>query len=111
MRRSLQVLLLAVALLLPMTAAATAGPPPLGLYECTLSGVGLFGDVKIKKDNKYERFGKTGKFASKGRKINFFSGPFKGFKGYWEKNDTRPVSYELNLRNPIDGFEDTYCTK
>jgi hypothetical protein len=113
MRRSAQVLLLAVALLLPMTSAATAGPPPLGLYECTISGVGLFGDVKIKKDNKYERFGKKGKFTSNGRKIKFTTGPFKGFKGKWEKSDTTPVIYEIELENPVsdEGFTSIYCTK
>ena len=112
MRRSLPVVVLAVAVLLPIAAPATAGPPPRGLYECTISGVGLFGDVKIKKDNKYERFGKTGKFTSKGRKIKFITGPFKGFKGKWEKSDTSPVIYEIELENPVDeGFTSIYCTK
>ena len=110
MRRSLPVVVLAVAaVLLPNAAPAAAGPPPNGLYECTLSGVGYFDDLKIKRNGKYERFGKTGKFTTKGRKMTFVTGPFAGFKGEWEK--TNPPGYEIELRNPIDGFEDIYCTK
>jgi hypothetical protein len=112
MRRPLQILLLAVALLLPMTAAATAGPPPKGLYECTIGGL-YFDEVKIKADNKYERFDKIGKFASKGRKINFTSGPFKGFKGKWYMaDDGGGVKVpEIALKNPLDEFESIYCDK
>ncbi len=109
MRRPVQILLLTVAVALPFFGAtATAGPPPRGLYECTISGT-YFDDVTIKADGKYERFGKTGKFTTKGRKIAFTSGPFKNFKGEWEK--TNPPGYEIELRNPIDDYEDIYCTK
>jgi hypothetical protein len=112
MRRSLQVVLLAVALLLPTTAVAAAGPPPRGLYECTIGGL-YFDEVKIKQDNQYERFGKTGKFAGKGRKINFTSGPFKGFKGRWYMADDGGgvQTPEIALKNPLNDFEDIYCSK
>jgi hypothetical protein len=112
MRRALPVMLLAVALPLSFAAVAAAGPPPGGLYECTISG-NYFDDVKIKQDNKYERFGKTGKFAGKGRNINFTSGPFKGFKGRWYMADDGGgvKTPEIALKNPLDDFEDIYCSK
>ena len=68
-------------MLLFAVAQSTAGPPPQGLYECTISEVGLFGDIKVKQNNMYERFGKTGKFTSKGRKLNFTSRTAQGIQG------------------------------
>lgn len=110
--------------LLGLAAFATAGPtvalaksPPRGVYECTIGGI--YADtVKITGKSTYKRFGKSGKYSAgkkkrtfhnayKGYAIKFKTGPFKGFKGNWHKSGTG--INEIALKNPIDGFEDTYC--
>jgi hypothetical protein len=109
MRRPLLLLAIAALALLAVAAPASAGPPPRGLYECTIDGI-LFGDLTIKKDNKYLRNGVTGKFSSKGRNLSFNSGGFKGFKGRWYMaTGSGPDTPEIALRNPIDDFESIYC--
>lgn len=111
MRRLVPVLALACAAVLAFSATASAGPPPRGLYECTISG-SYFGDLKILKDGKYERNDEVGKFSFKGRKLNFKTGGFKGFKGRWYMTTgSGPSTPEIALRNPEDDFEDIYCGK
>ncbi|MBK5218237.1 MAG: hypothetical protein JJE35_00370 [Thermoleophilia bacterium] len=111
MRRTALVLVLAVAAMLGLVAPASAGAPPRGLYECTISGA-FFGDLKILKDGKYERNDEIGKFTFKGRKLSFNTGGFKGFKGRWYMaTGSGPDTPEIALRNPLDDFEDIYCGK
>jgi hypothetical protein len=111
MRRSLLVLALTAFAALAVAAPAAAGPPPRGLYECTIDGI-LFGDVTIKKDNKYLRNGVVGKFSVKGRKLSFNTGGFKGIKGRWYMaTGSGPDVPQLALRNPLDDFESIYCGK
>lgn len=114
---------LSVLIALLAVAQATAKSPPKGVYECTIGGI--YADtVKIVSATKYKRFGKTGKFkAGKklknvgnppftyfGYSIKFKTGPFKGFKGNWRRDTSSgAVVNEIALRNPLDGFEDTYC--
>ena len=98
---------------------ALAKSPPKGKYECTIGG--YYADtIKIKSAKTYKRFGKSGKYAAGGKKksfpqgykgytIKFKTGPFKGFKGNWH-NATQPGTQEIALRNPLNGFEDTYCS-
>ena len=99
-------------------APAIAKSPPKGTYECTIGGI--YADtVKITGKTSYKRFDKNGKYkagdkkksfwdgAYKGYKIKFKTGPFKGFKGNWHKSGTG--INEIALKNPISGFEDTYC--
>lgn len=101
-------------------APAIAKSPPGGTYECTIGGI--YADtVTIKSATKYKRFGKTGTYVAgsskktfgnppytyKGYTIKFKTGPFKGFKGNWHKSGTG--INEIALKNPRDGFEDTYC--
>jgi hypothetical protein len=101
--------LLAIVAMLAIAAPASAGAPPRGLYECTISGT-YFGDLTIKKDNKYVRNGVTGKFTFKGRNLSFPSGGFKGFTGRWYMTTgSGPSTPEIALRNPQDDFEDIYC--
>lgn len=111
--------LIGLFLALIVIAPATAKAPPRHKYECTIGGI--YADtVTIKSATKYKRFGKTGKYVAgkkkksfgrppydyKGFAIKFKTGPFKGFKGNWHKSSG---GYEIALRNPINGFEDTYC--
>lgn len=105
---------------LVVVAPVTAKPPPRHKYECTIGGI-YAGTIKIKSATTYKRSGKTGKFVVgkkkrtfgdppygyKGFAIKFKTGPFKGFKGNWHRSKTG--TNELALRNPINGFEDTYC--
>lgn len=99
-------------------APAVAKPPPKGKYSCTIGG--YYADkVIIKSATRYKRFGKTGKYVAgekkrsfgsyrpyKGYAITFKTGPFKGFKGNWHKS---AYGNEIALKNPSDGYEDTYC--
>jgi len=105
-------IVLACIALLAFVAPASAGPPPAGLYECTISGT-YFDNLKIKRDGKYERFGKTGKFTNpKARVLKFTTGPLKGFSGRWYvATSSSGKTPEIALRNPLDDFEDIYCGK
>ena len=99
-------------------APALAKSPPKGTYECTIGGI--YADtVKITGKTTYKRFGDKGKYkagdkkksfhdgAYNGYTIKFKTGPFEGFKGNWHKGDTG--INEIALKNPISGYEDTYC--
>ena len=111
------VVLSVVALILTGPPAALAKSPPKGVYECTIGGI--YADtVKISGKTTYKRFGKSGKYkagnkkktfydAYKGYTIKFKTGPFEGFKGNWHKSGTG--INEIALKNPLSGFEDTYC--
>lgn len=99
-----------------LAAGAEAKSPPTGKYECTIGG--LYADtVTIKSATKYKRFGEKGKYKAgdekktydgyKGYPIKFKTGPFEGFKGNWHKGNDG--TNEIALKNPISGFEDTYC--
>ena len=106
----------ALAVAVVAIAPALAKSPPKHTYECTIGG--YYADtVTIKSSSKYERFGKTGKYKAGSKKkqydgysgypIKFKTGPFKGFKGNWHKGDDG--TNELALKNPLSGYEDTYC--
>lgn len=112
MSRPVLCLALACLALLALAAPAAAAPPPAGAYECTISGE-YFGDLKIKRDGNYERYGKSGRFTNpKGKLVRFTTGIFKGFNGRWYMTTgTGPRRPEIALRNPIDGFTDVYCSK
>ncbi len=105
---------------LVVIAPATAKAPPKHRYECTIGGI-YAGTVTIKSATTYKRFGKTGKYVAgkkkrtygrapyqyKGYAIKFRTGPFRGFKGQWHRSNGG--INEIALRNPLNGFEDTYC--
>ncbi len=112
-------LLIALLTALVMIAPAAAKAPPKQKYECLIGGI--YADtVTIKNASTYKRFGKTGKYVAgkkkrtfgnppyqyKGYSIKFKTGPFKGFKGNWHKS---AAGVEIALKNPIDGYYDTYC--
>jgi hypothetical protein len=113
-------LLAAVVCALVVAPAATAKSPPPGKYECTLSGVGSFGKLKIVDKKSYVRNGKKGKYKAGDKKIDFpdgftgwklkfTSGSFDGYKGRWYTADSGV--HEIALENPADdeGFESIYC--
>jgi hypothetical protein len=116
MRRRVGAVMVA-AVCLGMAAPAAAKSPPKGKYGCTNEGI-YFDEVKITGKNTYKRFGKQGKYKAGAEKINFDdgfvgykikfkTGAFKGYEGRWYKADSGTA--EIALKNPIDGFEDTYC--
>ena len=113
-------LILTLALTLTLAGPGVAKSPPSGKYECTLSGVGSFGKLKIVDKKRYTRNGKNGKYKAGDRKIDFddgfsgwklkfTSGSFDGYKGRWYKTDGGLS--EIALQNPADdeGFESIYC--
>ncbi len=112
MSRLVPLLIAAALALLVWAVPASAGPPPAGKYECTISGE-YFGELKIKQGGKYERNGISGKFTNpKGRVLKFTSGSFKGFNGRWQMaNEGGGKVPEIAVRNPHDDFEDIYCSK
>ena len=110
----------ALACVLVAAPLSAAKSPPSGKYECTLSGVGSFGKLKIVDKNSYVRNGREGKYKAGDRKINFddgfvgwklryTSGSFDGYKGRWYTADSGV--HEIALENPADdeGFESIYC--
>ena len=119
MRKTLTTAMAIAAGSVALTAAAPAiaKSPPQGKYGCTTGGY-LFGDLKIIDKDTYKRNGKKGKYRAGDRKIHFDdgfvgykikfrTGSFKDYRGRWYKADSGTA--EIALKNPNDGFEDTYC--
>lgn len=78
-------------------AAAEAKAPPKGTYTCTFYnpsfGSQFAGTLRILSKGRYTvNKGKKGKFTTKGKKIRFKTGDYKGvWRGKWRKTRGNPV--------------------
>ncbi|HEX8084175.1 MAG TPA: hypothetical protein VF529_07775 [Solirubrobacteraceae bacterium] len=101
-------LLAILALVATSAPAASAAAPPKGKYGCTVGGI-FGGNLFILSKNRYRvDKSKVGKFRSKGKKLTFPSGVYKGlYRGRWYKTNGGGV--EIALRSLESGFESTYC--
>jgi hypothetical protein len=96
--------LLAVAAALAVPAAATAAKPPHGLYQCyqysASSGYLYAGGFKLVSATKYKSVsGGTGKYAVKGKKVTFKSGPFHDFAGKFGHDKAGKPIITLTLKS------------
>ena len=97
---------------------AEAKSPPKDKYQCSISGVGFYGNLfitgkktyKFGLDGKYKKgtYSAKGKVASgtyKGQyKIRFRTGRLKGHRGRWTR-------YQIALIPPGRSFENIYCAR
>jgi hypothetical protein len=110
MKRCVVALLVPVALLLP-AGAADAKSPPKGKYACyysTFSGTFAAGILYITSKSTYNVNKKgSGKYTTKGKRINFKSGAYSKGKvyGIWKK-ETSSISGKTNFEIRIFGKND-----
>ena len=97
---------------LAAAAGASATPPPVGKYGCTIGADSLYaGDLQIIDGSHYRlNKSKVGTFVSAGKKLTFTSGVWKGLlKGTWMiTTEHRPQLALTELKN---GFTSEYCVK
>jgi hypothetical protein len=103
--RAIAALALGAALMVPATAEAKR--PPHGLYQCyqydPYSGYLYGGGFKLLTDTKYKAVsGGGGKYAVKGKKVTFKSGPFKDFKGVTGRDQKNKWIIKLTLKSDPD---------
>jgi hypothetical protein len=110
MRRCLVAAVVPLALLLPV-GSASAKSPPKGKYACsysTFSGTFSAGILYITSKSKYNVNKKgSGKYTTKGKRINFKSGAYAKSKvyGIWKK-ETSSLSGKTDFEIRIFGKED-----
>jgi hypothetical protein len=90
--------------LLVLPAAAEAKRPPHGLYQCyqfdPTSGYLYSGGFRLVTDTKYKAVsGGGGKYAVKGKKVTFKSGPYKDFKGQTGRDSKNKWIIKLTLKS------------
>lgn len=95
-------LALGAALAVPATSLAKA--PPHGLYQCyqydPYSGYLYAGGFRLKAHHKYTaESGGHGKYAVKGKKVIFKSGPYKDFRGKTRRDKTHHWVIDLTLKS------------
>jgi hypothetical protein len=102
---------------------ASAGPPPLGKYDC--EGFSWYGQLKIKADKHYRFDGKGGAPNSRGefkmtapKKFRFTSGYFHasspnelGYRGHWYRGgvDDTPIIDLIPIPDSGSGWQSMFC--
>lgn len=109
MKQRSAALALAAAVSLAVPTAASAARPPQGLYQCyqysASSGYLYAGGFKLVSKTKYKAVsGGGGKYAVKGKKVIFKSGPYHDFSGKTRKEKGDWV-IDLTLKSDHDIVE------